>query len=272
MSIKLSELIPVFDSLWPPSGADEWDQVGLASGSPDQEISKVLLCVDPTGSVLQEANQKSCQLVLSHHPLLLESVDNVLERELKADILSYAFSNSIALFAAHTNADIVPGGVSDTLAKRIGFIDSKPLVAASKDSGHGRIGLLASPMTVRELAARINDVLPATRAPIRIAGDINKKVSKVALVAGSGGSFLPDAIAAGADCFITSDLKHHVCLDAISDQSNEICLIDISHFAAESLWLEPAAAELGALVPAIEFVVSELVTDPWAMSIPGRLS
>jgi putative NIF3 family GTP cyclohydrolase 1 type 2 len=66
MSIKLSELIPVFDSLWPPAGADEWDQGGLASGSPDQEISKVLLCVDPTRSILQEAKQNSCQLVLSH--------------------------------------------------------------------------------------------------------------------------------------------------------------------------------------------------------------
>jgi dinuclear metal center YbgI/SA1388 family protein len=272
MSIKLSELIAVFDSVWPPSGADEWDQVGLASGSLDQEVSKVLLCVDPTFSVLQEAKQKSCQLVLSHHPLLLEGVESVTERELKGDIVSYAISNSIALFAAHTNADIVPGGVSDILAKRIGLVDSSPLVATSKDAGHGRVGLLASPMTVTGLASKINDILPATHAPIRIAGDVNRKVSKVALVAGSGGSFLPDAIAAGAECFITSDLKHHVSLDAISDKSNQICLIDISHFAAESLWLEPAAAELGKLVPAIEFVVSELVTDAWSMSIPGKLS
>lgn len=272
MSIKLSELIPVFDSLWPPAGADEWDQVGLASGSPDQEISKVLLCVDPTRSVLQEAKQNSCQLVLSHHPIILEGVESVTERKMKEEILSYATSNSIALFAAHTNADIVPGGVSDTLAKSIGLVDSIPLVETSKDSGHGRVGWLASPMTVSDLAASINDVIPATSAPIRIAGDVNKKVSKVALVAGSGGSFLPDAIAAGAECFITSDLKHHVSLDAISDQSNEICLIDISHFAAESLWLEPAAAELRKSVPGIEFVVSELVTDPWAMSIPGKLS
>ena len=272
MSIKLSELIFAFDSLWPPSGADEWDQVGLASGSPDQEISKVLLCVDPTLTVLQEAKQKSCELVLSHHPLLLEGVHSVAEGELKGDILSYAISNSIALFAAHTNADIVPGGVSDVLAKEIGLVDSRPLVPTAKDAGHGRVGLLASPMTVKDLAARINDVIPATRAPIRIAGDVNKRVSKVALVAGSGSSFIPDAIAVGAECFITSDLKHHVSLDAISDQSHEICLIDISHFAAESLWLEPAAAELRKMVPAIEYVVSDLVTDPWTMSIPGRRS
>jgi dinuclear metal center YbgI/SA1388 family protein len=272
MSINLSELISVFDSLWYPSGADEWDQVGLASGSLDQDISRVLLCVDPTLAVLQEAKQKSCQLVLSHHPILLEGVHSVAEGELKGNILSYAISNSIALFAAHTNADTVPGGVSDTLAKKIGLVDSRPLVDISTDSGHGRIGVLATPEPVRDLAARINDILPATHAPIRIAGDINKSVSKVAVVGGSGGSFLADAIDAGADCFVSSDLKHHLSLDVISDQSNDIALIDISHFAAESLWLVPAAVELGELVPGIEFIVSELTTDPWSMSILGKLA
>lgn len=272
MSIKLSELIRVFESLWPPSGADAWDQVGLASGSPDQEISKVLLCVDVTPSVLEEAKQKSCQLVLSHHPLLLEGVHSVAEGELKGNIISYAITNSIALFSAHTNADVVSGGVSDILAKKVGLVDSRPLVATTTDSGHGRIGTLTSPQTVRELASKINEILPATHAPVRIAGDTDKSVSTVAIVGGSGGSFLPDAIAAEADCFVTSDLKHHVSLDAISDPSSEISLIDISHFAAESLWLEPAAAELREQIPTVEFVLSELRTDPWSMSIPGLLS
>jgi dinuclear metal center YbgI/SA1388 family protein len=272
MSIKLSELIPVFDSLWPQSGADEWDQVGLVSGSADQEIAKVLLCVDPTLNVLREAKLQSCQLVLSHHPLLLEGVHSVAEGELKGDIVSYAISNSIALFAAHTNADIVPGGVSDILAKQIGLADLRPLVATSKDSGHGRVGVLTDSLKLKDLAVKINNLLPATHAPVRIAGDTDRTISKVAVVGGSGASFLPDAIAAGADCFVTSDLKHHVSLDAISDLSSEICLIDISHFAAESIWLQPAAEELRKLAPGIEFVVSELITDPWSMSLPGKLA
>lgn len=272
MPIKLSEITAVFDALWPPSGADDWDQVGLASGSPDQEIAKVLLCVDPTLSVLQEAKQKSCQLVLSHHPLLLEGVHSVAEGDLKGDILTYAISNSIALFSAHTNADIVLGGVSDVLATKIGLVHSSPLVETSKDSGHGRIGELAEATSVKDFANKINSVLPKTQAPVRIAGNVDKLVTKVAVVGGSGASFLPEAIAAGAECFVTSDLKHHVSLDAITDQSNDICLIDISHFAAESLWLEPAALELAKRVPEIEFVVSELTTDPWSMTLPGRLS
>jgi dinuclear metal center YbgI/SA1388 family protein len=272
MTIKLADLLPVFESLWPEAGADEWDQVGLASGSPEQQIERVLLCVDPTIKVLQEAKQRSCQLVVSHHPLLLEGVHSVAEGELKGDILSFAITNSIALFSAHTNADIVAGGVSDILATKIGLRNTVPLVTTSGDSGHGRIGTLEQAISVSELAKKINEALPATSAPIRIAGDPSKKVSKVAVVGGSGASFIVDAINSGAECFVTSDLKHHVSLDAISDQANEISLIDISHFAAESLWLAPAAAQLADLVPAVEFLISEINTDPWSLTIQGKIS
>jgi dinuclear metal center YbgI/SA1388 family protein len=272
MTIKLADLLPVFEALWPEAGADEWDRVGLATGSPEQQIERVLLCVDPTLKVLQEAKQRSCQLVISHHPLLLEGVHSVAEGEPKGDILSFAITNSIAIFSAHTNADIVPGGVSDVLATKIGIRNIVPLVPTSGDSGHGRIGKLDEALSVIELANKINEALPATSAPIRVAGDPRKKVSKVAVVGGSGASFIEDAINSGAECFVTSDLKHHVSLDAISDQANEICLIDISHFAAESLWLEPAALQLTELVPKVEFLVSAINTDPWSLAIQGKLS
>jgi len=272
MTGKLSDLMSVFETLWPHSGADEWDQVGLASGSIEQKIDKVLFCVDPTLEVLHEAKAKQCELVVSHHPLLLEGVHSVAEGELKGDILSFAISNSIALFSAHTNADIVRGGVSDILATAIGLTDSVPLVATSKDCGHGRIGTLSQAVTVSELAHRIREILPSTHAPIRVAGNIAEKVSRVAVVGGSGSSFLRDAISAGAECFVTSDLKHHASLDAVSDRASKINLIDISHFAAESLWLAPAAEQLAKLVPGVEFLISELSTDPWSLAIPGKLS
>ena len=272
MSVKLSKLLSVFETIWPQSGADEWDQVGLASGSGNQEVDSVLLCVDPTLAALQEAKAKKCQLVVSHHPLLLEGVHTVAEGELKGDILSFAITNSIALFSAHTNADIVTGGVSDVLASKIGIKNSVPLVPTTGDSGHGRIGKLDQPLSVHELAQRISEILPATYAPIRVAGNATAKVSRVAVVGGSGASFLPAAISAGAECFVTSDLKHHVSLDAVTDQTHGISLIDISHFAAESLWLAPAAVELAKQVPGVEFLVSEDNSDPWSLTIPGKLS
>jgi putative NIF3 family GTP cyclohydrolase 1 type 2 len=166
----------------------------------------------------------------------------------------------------------VPGGVSDVLASKIGIKNSVPLVATTGDSGHGRIGNLDQAITVRELAQKINEILPTTFAPIRVAGNATANVSRVAVVGGSGASFLAAAITAGAECFVTSDLKHHVSLDAVTDHSQSVSLIDISHFAAESLWLAPAAAQLAKQVPDVEFLVSEEITDPWSLTIPGKLS
>jgi dinuclear metal center YbgI/SA1388 family protein len=237
-----------------------------------EDSYKRLLVPAISNETLQEAKAKKCQLVVSHHPLLLEGVHTVAEGELKGDILSFAITNSIALFSAHTNADIVPGGVSDVLANKIGIKNSVPLVGTTGESGHGRIGNLDQPMTVRELAQRINEILPATHAPIRVAGNATAKVSRVAVVGGSGGSFLPDAISAGAECFVTSDLKHHVSLDVVTDQAQSISLIDISHFAAESLWLKPTQVTLSTLIPGVSFVVSQISTDPWSMSVQGRRS
>lgn len=267
MTTKLAQLLPVFESLWPVSGADEWDRVGLSSGSLDQQINRVLLCVDPTLEVIQEANQKSCQLVLSHHPLLLEGIHSVAEGEPKAEVLVFAIKNSIATFSAHTNADIVPGGVSDTLAQALGLKNTTPLVVVLKESGHGRVGDLTDSVSLEEFALLIQKILPRTNTGVRVAGDVKQKISRVAVVGGSGGSFLPEAILAGADCFVTSDLKHHNVLDAVQNSGAPIALVDISHYGAESLWLKPASEQLSKLVPSVEFLVSEINTDPWSMYV-----
>lgn len=267
MPRKLSELLEVFEDLWPESGADVWDRVGLVAGSKDQSVTRALMCVDPTLEVIKEANEKSCQLLISHHPLLLDGVHSVAEGEPKGDILSFAITNSIAIFTAHTNADIVPGGVSDTLAEALGLQSSIPLVPTTNGSGHGRIGTLGSPQTLEQFAKNALATLPGSNAPIRVAGDPTRMIQRVAVVGGSGGGFLSDAVRAGADCFVTSDLKHHLVLDVVSNTRSAIAIIDISHFGAESLWLKPAALELSKQVSGVEFLVSEVSTDPWSMSL-----
>lgn len=270
MSKKLSELLQTFESLWPLEIADDWDRPGLAVGKLSQSISKVLLTVDVTRSVIEEARSLGCQLVVSHHPSLLKPVSFLPEDELKGELVALAVRNSIALYSAHTNADIVEGGVSDVLGQSIGLVASKPLVETGPGTGHGRIGTLAQPASLKELAHQISSILPATHAPIRVAGDVNKLVTRVALVGGAGDSFISEAKTQGADCFITSDLRHHVSLDAVSDPGSSMTLIDISHFAAESLWLAPTASKLSNLVPDVEFFVSAEVTDPWTMTVSGK--
>jgi dinuclear metal center YbgI/SA1388 family protein len=270
MTVQLSQLLASFESLWPIAGAEEWDRPGLTTGSNSQTISKVLLTVDITIDVLEEAKSLGCELVLAHHPILLKPVNFLPEDHLKGELISFATKNSIATFSAHTNADIVVGGVSDVLASRLGLLDVKPLVPIGENVGHGRIGKLIRPMRLSDFADLVSEALPRTNAPIRVAGDKDQIIESVAVVGGAGDSFIQDAAAAKAQVLVTSDLRHHLVLDAINEPLSPLALIDISHFAAESLWLEPTRAKLSALVPGVGFILSKIITDPWSFTVSGR--
>jgi dinuclear metal center YbgI/SA1388 family protein len=270
MPLPLTNLIGTFESLWPLAGAEEWDRPGLTTGNSNQTITRALLCVDVTLEVLSEAKQLGCELVISHHPVLLKGVNFLSEDQLKGELVSFSVKNSIAVYSAHTNADIVVDGVSDILAQQLGLVSTKPLIATGDGIGHGRIGKLKSPQALSDYAKFVSSCLPETSAPIRVAGDLNKMIETVAVVGGAGDSFIPAAAQSGADLLITSDLRHHVVLDAVSDPTNPLALIDISHFAAESLWLKPTQITLSKLIPDVSFVVSSIPTDPWTMSLQGR--
>ena len=270
MPLPLTNLLGTFESLWPLAGAEEWDRPGLTTGNSNQSISKALLSVDVTIEVLSEAKQLGCELVISHHPLLLKGVNSLSEDQLKGELVSFAVKNSIAVYSAHTNADIVVDGVSDILAQELGLANTKPLIATGDGIGHGRIGKLKSPQSLSDYAKFVSSRLPDTSAPVRVAGDLNKIIETVAVVGGAGDSFIPAAAQSGADLLITSDLRHHVVLDAVSDPTNPLALIDISHFAAESLWLKPTQITLSKLISEVSFVISSIPTDPWTMSLQGR--
>jgi dinuclear metal center YbgI/SA1388 family protein len=270
MSLPLSQLLATFESLWPISGAEEWDRPGLATGRANQQITKVLLSVDVTREVLTEASNLGCELVVAHHPLLLKGVNSLAEDQLKGELVSLAVRNSIAIYSAHTNADIVVGGVSDVLAQVLGITAATPLVPTGAGIGHGRVGKLESAQRLSDFANFVAAQLPKTNAPVRVAGNLDLIVDTVAVVGGAGDSFIPAAAASGAQVLVTSDLRHHVSLDGISDPSYPLALIDISHFAAESLWLEPTRAVLTQALPQVSFVVSQVSTDPWSMTIPGK--
>jgi putative NIF3 family GTP cyclohydrolase 1 type 2 len=169
------------------------------------------------------------------------------------------------LFVAHTNADRAPGsGVNDALAAVLGLTGTEPLEPSAVDprAGLGRVGELAEPLTLRAFAERASAVLPSTVGGVRVAGNPDRVVRRVAVCGGSGGSLLAAAGAAGADVLLTSDLKHHPASDAGEVPGPALC--DVAHFASEWPWL-PVAAELlsGDLGGRVEVAVSGVRTDPW---------
>ena len=270
MAVVLSELLVTLDEFWPVSGADDWDAPGLVCGSPSQRISRVLLTVDVTDAIVEEAITGGFDLIIAHHPLLLRGVKTLAEETSKGAILTKAIRANLAIYAAHTNADIVERGVSAALAAVFGLQNVRPLVETGPQIGHGRIGSLVETISLGEFAKRLARVLPPTATGVRVAGSFDTPVRSVALCGGAGDSFIATAYSSGADVYVTSDLRHHPVQEVVEQaiaENRRFSLIDISHWAAEWTWLEWAAEDIQGRFASIQVVVSELRTDPWDFAV-----
>jgi dinuclear metal center YbgI/SA1388 family protein len=266
----LGDANAAISALWPLDEAEAWDAPGLLSGDPSATVHRIHLAVDAVLDTVDEAVDAGAQLLLVHHPLLLRGVTSVAEDRYKGAVIARLIRGGCALIAAHTNADIVARGTSAVLAERLGLTDTRPIVPAlDPATGLGRIGRLADPTTLGPLARALGQILPATASGIRVAGEYDREIATVAVCAGAGDSLLAHPEVLTADVYITSDLRHHPASEAIENArvAGGPALIDVSHWAAEWLWLDVAAEQLRAALPGVEVTVSELRTDPWDFAI-----
>ncbi|HEU5223170.1 MAG TPA: Nif3-like dinuclear metal center hexameric protein [Candidatus Lumbricidophila sp.] len=264
--MDLRELLDTTERLWPAAGAEAWDAVGLVVGDPEASVARVHLAVDPVAAVVDEALGIGADLIVAHHPLLLRGVTSVAESRYKGNLVARLVRADCALLTAHTNADVVADGTSAILAARLGLVDATAIVpAAEPATGLGRIGTLAAPTTVADFAQVVAAELPATTTGIRVAGEPGKPVRTVAVCGGAGDSLLGHPAVLGADVFVTADLRHHPASESREQslRAGGPALIDVSHWASESLWLEAAAAQLRAEHPELIVTVSTVCTDPW---------
>lgn len=269
-ALTLADTLAVTESLWPASGASDWDSTGLVSGDPAAPVTRIHLAVDAVAATVDEAIELGAELLITHHPLLLRGVTTVAEDRYKGAMIARLIRAGCALLAAHTNADVVETGTSAVLAARLGLENASPIVAGETPSrGIGRVGTLPQPTTLGRLARALGDLLPATASGIRVAGDYEQSVQTIALCGGAGDSLLGEPAVVGADVYITSDLRHHPASEARENAriSGGPALIDVSHWASEWLWLETAATQLSELLPDVSVTVSELRTDPWDFTV-----
>ena len=253
---------------WPLSGAEDWDVVGLAVGAPDDVVTRVLLAVDPVAETVDEALEGGFDLLVTHHPLLLRGVQSLAGDRVKGALVTRLIRGGCALYSAHTNADAVDDGTSGIIAARLGLTNARPFDDL-EGSGIGRVGDLPEAIPLGALARRLASVLPSTALGVLGSGDFDRPVSRVAICAGAGDAYLAHPAVVSSDVYITADLRHHPAQDARQQAllSGGPALLGVSHWASEWLWLETAATQLRASLPGVEFVVSELRTDPWDFAI-----
>ncbi|MBQ1081446.1 MULTISPECIES: Nif3-like dinuclear metal center hexameric protein [unclassified Nocardiopsis] len=277
---SLSDVTAAFEEVYPPQWAASWDAVGLVCGDPAQPVERVLFAVDPVDAVVDEAVTWGADLIITHHPLMLRGVTSVAANTPKGRIVHRLIRSGVALYTAHTNADTAAPGVSDALARAVGLTGSlRPLDPDATDPegrrGIGRVGELDEPMVLRDFAARVAQGLPATAGGVRVAGDLDRVVTTVAVSGGAGDSLLGAARAAEVDAYVTSDLRHHPASEFVEEAGGP-ALVDTAHFASEWPWLADGAAQLadalrrtgGPNGANVETRVSTTVTDAWSRTFP----
>jgi dinuclear metal center YbgI/SA1388 family protein len=267
----LGQLMLAVEELWPESLAEEWDEVGLVAGHPSAGITRVMFAVDPTLEVIDEAIEWGAELLITHHPLLLKGVTSVAANTAKGKAVHRLIESGTALLTVHTNGDSAVGGVSDVLADALGLQDVAPLTRAANglpEEGIGRVGDLAEAMTLGDFAARVYGILPSVAGGVRVSGDKDGLVRRIAVCGGAGDSLFDEVRASGADLYVTADLRHHAASEAREAAVNDRpYLIDVSHFASEWLWLPAAAEALGNVLADqgldVDIRVSSTNSDPW---------
>ena len=376
MPLTVGDAVEVLERSYDPRWAESWDAVGLVTGALEQPVRRVLPAVDPAPAVVDEAVAWSADLLVTHHPLLLRGVHGVATTTPKGRAVTALVRGGVALYVAHTNADVADPGVSDALADVLGLLDTRPLrrsapgatyklvtfvppadadrlvdalaaagagrigdyercawttegtgtfrggpgtrpavgepgrverveearvemvlpgpavaavtaalrgahpyeepafdlvalAPAEVSRGTGRVGRLPEPVPLRDFAARVRDALPPTAGGVRVGGDPDRLVERVAVCGGAGDDLFAEVRGSGADVYVTADLRHHPAAEAL--EHGAPALVDCAHWATEWPWLAAAERVLRAglaerdpaAADSVDTRVSTIVTDPW---------
>lgn len=257
-----------FDAWAPPQTQFSYDNVGLLSGDPTQPVSSVLVTLDVTDAVIDEAIDSDIDLIVAHHPLIFPKITRVTSENATGRMLRKLIKNDIALFVSHTNLDASPTGVSHMLATEIGLTNISILDTGSHGDfnqttrpdtphGMGAIGMLpvSEPHTQEQFFKWISKRLNVNS--FRYSGSHNR-IKKVAVCGGAGVSLASKAIVAQADVFITADIKYH---DYFVDHS-PFLLLDIGHFESEQMMRKYVSRELQKKFSSLRVEQSQVNTNP----------
>lgn len=265
----------------PPASAQAYDNVGLQVGDARRAVQRALIALDLTPAVLDEARRLDATLIVTHHPLLFHPLRSLTADGFVSSLALRLAEAGIALYCIHTNLDAAPGGVSFALAEHLGLHDTRfldpfdqatgdgdpPAVQPNAQAGLGAIGRLAAPMPLATFLHRVAKRLHA--GSLRYAGDLEAVVETVAVCGGSGSSFTPQALRAGADAYVTADVTYHTFFDVLdTDGRPRMALIDAGHYETEALTEGLLQDWLRRRFPAVDWRRTETRTSPMETFIP----
>jgi dinuclear metal center YbgI/SA1388 family protein len=273
--LRIHEIVSAFEAVAPLALQESYDNSGLIVGEMGAQVSKALLCLDSTEAVVDEAIAKGCDLIISHHPIVFGGLKRFTGGDYVQRALIKAIRNNIAIYACHTNLDnVLRGGVNERIAQQLEFAVERVLRPIGADlgsfvgigglddsdvfrtAGAGVLCNLQKPMNVLDFLQHVKakmgvEVVKYTKCDVDM-------VSKVAICGGAGSFLIGDALRAGADAFITSDVKYHEFFDA----EGKMLLCDIGHYESEKYTIDLFSNILSAKFPKFATIFAGTITNP----------
>ena len=224
--MKISDVVNYLNQRFPLTDASDFDKcIGLTIGSPNYEVTGIILALDLTKEVIKEAKLNNCNLIISHHPFLFYPINKVLYNDYKGEIIKLMIENDLSLYSMHTNLDVGDGGVNDVLASMLGIEDVKIVNGEVGKENFLRYGKIKE-TTLGNLVNNVKQIF--NLSGVRVLGNLNKKIKTIGIVGGSGAhdDDIMIAKSCGCDCYITGEV--HLNNSQYAEYLN-ISLIEVNH-------------------------------------------
>lgn len=257
MSIK--EVIDALERFAPLPLQESWDNAGLQVGLTAAEVSGALLCLDVTEAVVDEAVRLGCNLIVSHHPLIFHKLACVGGADPVQRAVAKAILHGITIVSMHTNMDNARGGVNFKMAEKLGLAEPQFFAKKTVDGiecGSGVVGELPEPLTAEDFIRRVKQAFGVECAQCN--APLQRPIRRVALCGGAGSFLLGDAIAEGADAFVTGEMHYH----EYFGHDGEIQIAVIGHYQSEKYTAEVFRDIIHSVAPDVRCVLSEANVNP----------
>ena len=257
--MKIKEVLSALERFAPLPLQESWDNAGLQVGLTETEVSGALLCLDVNEKIVDEAIQKGCNLVVSHHPLLFRGLKTISDLTDVQRTVMKAVQKGVCVISMHTNMDNAKGGVNYKMAEKLGLRDVHflaPKMVDGVESGSGVIGELPEAQASDDFVLAVKKAFGVECAMCNEL--LRRPIRKVALCGGAGDFLLDDALKAGADAFITGEMHYHQYFGY--EQQIQICVI--GHYQSEQYTTEIFRDIIEKECPGVRTCIAETCTNP----------
>lgn len=259
--MKIHEIIDALEHAAPLRLQEEYDNSGLQAGFPDRELTAVLVCLDVTEEIVDEARSRGCNVIVSHHPLLFRPLRTVSDVTYQQRCVVNAIKDDIVIYSSHTCLDNAPGGVNHKIASLLNLSSLRWLQPmAGENAGSGLVGELPSPMAAADFLALLKKTF-GVKALLHSELP-SAPVSTVALCGGAGAFLMKAARAAGADCFISGEFHYHDYFE-----NDGMLLAELGHYQSEQFTVGLLRDIIKAAFPDARVEMTAMDTNPIRYSL-----